>query len=234
MRTEVTRKLIVVALTLTFWLLAPPPSAAAQQVVVDGGAPTGDFGWLVSDDFSSAATFTVAPGGISFDAMRFWGMLATGTSYSPDMYWQILGDAGGSPDNGPVLAEGHAVASPTERTSSTLWDGYTSWQFDFGTGVQSLGAGTFWLALHDGVLDPASPDYTNSDLLWETTEGGSPFWSESISEESGWGPQGDRGLAFQLLDSQQVVATPEPTTFVLIATGLLAIGIMRRQRHASS
>ena len=209
--------------------LLSPVTAAAQQVVADGGVPNGDVGFNVSDDYRSAAAFTVGAGGIQFDAIRFWGISASGAAYTPDMYWQILADVGGAPDNASVVAEGHGIASASERMVDVPFAGYSSWQFDFGTGLQSLGAGSFWLALHDGTLDFMSPDYTYSGLVWEMTSGGTPYQSESISAGLGWAQQGDAGLAFQLLDTRQVVATPEPASLVLLATGMLVVlGVRRR------
>jgi hypothetical protein len=207
------------------------------QVVVDGGAPNGNVGWDIFNDTRLAAAFTVSPGGLSFDGIRFWGILASGPSYSPDIYWQILGDAGGMPDDGSVAAEGHAVATASSASPLAAFPGFDSWQFDLAAGPQSLAAGTFWLALHDGAPDPTGESWTNIDFYWESTDGGSPFMSESISAGLGWGQQGDAGLAFGLVSAQQVTATPEPASLLLFATGaagIAAIAAVRRRSHGST
>ena len=205
------------------------------QVVVNGGAPNGAVGMDIFNDYRSSTAFSVGVGGLSFDAIRFWGILPNSLpTYSPRIFWQILADASGAPDNGSVAREGNAFAAGSNPVALAGFTGFTEWQFDFSTGTQTLAPGAFWLALHDGPVDPGAPDptvnYTNSDLIWGTTGAGSPYDAESISAGLGWARQGDTGLAFELRASE-VTSTPEPTSAALVLTGLAGLaGVAFRRR----
>lgn len=215
---------IAPALILALFCTAP----LSAQVVVEGGAPNGQVGWQISGDTRLATAFTIGSGGVAFDGIRFWGI--ADVPYSPDIYWQILGDASGAPNDDTIAAEGHAVATGSNSTALASAPGYSSWQFDLAVGPQSLPAGTFWLALHDGVLDPTGMIVTSTDLYWESTDDGPPSMSESISASTTlpagerWGRQLDAGLAFELVAAQEVTTTPEPASLLLVATG--AFGVM--------
>ncbi|MGH7617004.1 MAG: PEP-CTERM sorting domain-containing protein [Gemmatimonadaceae bacterium] len=214
-------------------LVALNGSTLSAQVVVNGGAPDGGIGFDIFNDYRSAAAFTVGLGGISFDAIRFWGILPDGPLYSPNIYWEILNDVSGAPSDSPIVAGGNAVATPSDPNDPPLsgFSGFTTWQFDLSVDPQTLGPGIFWLALRD----VSSSSYTDSNLLWETTAvtaGGTSFQNESISAGLGWGVQGDQGqgLAFQLGNSANVATAPEPTSIVLLATGLAGLGGVSRRR----
>ncbi len=205
-------------------------ASAAAQVVVNGGAPNEGAGWNIFDDNRAAAMFSIGTS-TSFDAIRFWGILPDGPTYTPDVYWQILDDDAGKPGT-TVAAEGHAVADALLRTELTGSPGFFSWQFDLNAGSQTLGAGDYWLALHDGPLDPSG--FTGSSLIWETTDNGQ-YAIQTFSVDDNWDVITDSGEAFEL--SNDVVGTPEPGNLVLLGTGLVAVGglrVRRRRRSAPS
>lgn len=189
----------------------------ATAQVVNGGAPNGGAGWNIFDDNRAATAFSVS-GPITFDAVRFWGILFENAPYTPDIFWQILSDDAGSP-GASVVSQGSATATSTLRTA--LDAGY-SWRFDFSTGTQTLASGIYWLALHDGPLDPGG--FNGSSLIWETSDRRGTYAVQTFSIDQRWSPGGDTGLAFELRSNEVVVATPEPATLALLATGLASMG----------
>jgi hypothetical protein len=193
---------------------------AGAQTVYNGGAPNGGAGWNIFDDNQAATSFWT-PAQLTFDAIRFWGLLPQSTPYAADIFWTIMSDAGGTP--GSIVASGDAVATSVLRTG--VGAGFFSLQFDLALAApQTLGAGEFWLALHDGPLDPSA--FTGSSLLWETTDAPGTFDIQTFTVDPTWVAGADQGLAFEL----RTTATPEPATFLLAATGLLLVVAVRRSQ----
>jgi len=98
-----------------------------------------------------------------------------------------------------------------------------SYQHDFSVGSLILGAGTYWLGLHNGPLTTDS----RKDYYWETTsanatirgnEDKSPFddgsWFNNIQEH-----------AFQLYGTQ----VPVPGAIFLFGPGLAALALLRKR-----
>ncbi len=196
------------------------------QVAVNGGAPNSGAGWNIFDDNRAASVFSIsAP--TSFDAIRFWGILFQNAPYTPDIFWQILRDEGGSPGTSVAL-EGNAVADATLRTELASSPGAFSWQFDLATGARTLSDGVYWLALHDGPLNPSG--FTGSSLIWETTAAPGAYDIQTFSVADTWSDGGQTGLAFDLR-TMPVVATPEPASVILLASGLLSIGGIGARRR---
>jgi hypothetical protein len=128
-------------------LMSAAPLAA--QTSYSNGAPNGQAGFDIFNDFRAADDFTFT-GLLSFDLIRFWGLLPGASTYTPTIFWQILQDAGGVPGTTSV-ASGLTAAIGTLRTAVGE-TGFDSWQFDLMIGPQLLGPGIYWLALHDGAL----------------------------------------------------------------------------------
>jgi hypothetical protein len=206
-------------------LLATVTPLEAQRVY-NNGAPNGQAGMDIFNDFRAADDFRFT-GSLSIDLIRFWGLLPTGLTYTPTIFWEILHDTGsGVP--GTSVARGSTFASTTRRTSLDGL-GFDSWQFDLAVNPLLLGPGIYWLALHDGAIG----DITDSTLLWEATSNanGSDFAVE-FTPTGEWTGNWDNNLAFEL---HNTTVTPEPITLTLLGTGLLGLaGARRRQRKRSS
>ena len=94
-----------------------------------------------------------------------------------------------------------------------------------------LGNGTYWLALHEGVMGTASDGTSN---YWDTTSSApagaaSARVTSQLNGLSGYGSSGSK-LAFQLLDTPAYNVVPGPSTWALMlsASGFL---LLRRNRR---
>ena len=212
-------------------MAATPAIAHAQFSVIDynGGTPNGFVGNDIFNDVRSAAKVEVTGDHLSFNRIRFWAILEDipeWTNYAPTMFWQLLKDNGGIPDNSMVQTGGYSVAAASNAVDfDSPGSGFKIWQFDFTVSDQYVPTGSYWLALHDNVFDEFDPgSYTNSNMIWALSSINGPYMAESVSPDDVWAQHGEDGLAFQLL-------SPEPGSIVLMATGFVGIlGISRRRR----
>lgn len=209
-------------------LIAVAPAPAVAQTVYNGGAPNGQAGFDIFNDFRSADDIT-ATSPLAFNLIRFWGLLPAGSSYVPTIFWQFLSDGGGGVPGSSVVAEGTTLANRTLRTPLDV--GFDSWQFDLALGgPRSLAPGVYWLALHDGALG----DITDSTLLWETTDAGSGSqFAVDFVPTGEWTGNWGANLAFELRSDGPTTVVPEPGTMMLVGVGLAGLaGVARRRFRA--
>lgn len=195
-------------------------AAPAHAQIYDNGAPNGSSGnemtqWIQAEDFTLAGPATIG-------AVRFWAFAFSPGAYQGSIHYAFLADAGGMP--GGLLQGGLVTPTVTNLPPGAFGPAY---QLDFDIAPLNLGAGIFWLALHNGPLTTTN----RLDFYWETTNAnGTIRGMEDIAPFDGvWSSNGQEH-AFQLYGAQQVV--PEPATMVLLGSGLLGIaGIARRRRQ---
>ena len=200
-------------LGLALLMLAAPLGA---QVVYSGGAPAGSNSNDIFDDFRAADNFALA-GPATFNSIRFWALLPTGSVYTPSIYWELLHDDGGLP--GASVASGLVTAMMTFRTALAF--GFDSWQADLSVAETSLGAGVFWLALHDGALG----DATGSTMFWETSDSGyGADYAVDFIPSGEWTGEWEGNLAFELSHT-----VPEPPSVTLVLIGLVGVAAVRRR-----
>ena len=202
-------------------LAAAPLSFAAQ--VYNNGLPDQVSGTqmsevVVAEDFTLTALTTISN-------IRFWSIQFAPTDYLGSVYWAVYSIASGAP--GAVLFGNTAVTTTASATGLSTGFGYAEYVFDVDVADFAIGAGTYWLGLHNGP----SASTVASEMLWSTTA--SMIGSESMYFDStfGWVGAGTN-LAFALDGTGVVVpppGVPEPGTLALVGLAVLAARVARRK-----
>ena len=199
---------------ITAVLTVSAATRASAQVVYNNGSPTGGgfemAGWIEADDF-----YFTAPS--SFDHIRFW-TLEDGTP-STSFQWWIFGDNAGKP--GAILYNGTAI--PTRELQGGGY--YSTYQNDLSISSLSFGSGTtYWLGLHEGTT------YDNRSIFLEVTGPNATnigHYSYQGTMDN-WGTLGEQ-YAFELINDN-TSTVPEPASITLLASGLIGVFGIARQR----
>lgn len=168
-------------------------------------------GAILAENFSVGKSF-------SLEALSWWG------SYdSPEQdsfLFDIYSDAGGAPGT-KVLAGGSASVTRSSTSLTDFWgDDVFRYNYVLPTAL-SLAAGTYYLSVTN--------ETSQSGWYWMTSSSGDGRqWSST--DGSVWLPESFGDLAFSVQYTEaQVSAVPEPSTALLMVSGLLML-TGKRQR----
>jgi hypothetical protein len=199
--------------------------AAAAIAANQGGSNKSDT--VQSEDFQLLATMNLT--GISFWDLQFQ---AASADYNGSIFWKIVGDSGGSPNDSFVIGSGTSTPTRTPQgTVNVSSIDFFVFQNDFNIVLNGVLSGTYWLELHNGPL--ASNAFT--DFYWSFTDpnvtnsGTNPGHEMGLNPVTSW-TTNDTEHAFNI-SGDAAGGVPEPAT-ALMAFGAMVGLIWRKTRKA--
>jgi hypothetical protein len=204
--------------------------ALSAAVIYNGGGPNGVNGAGISNGVI-AMQFTLA------NAANLQGLMFLGSAnvnnvpsqFSGTIGFRFLTDNAGTPGTSLALGSDSSVRLIDNATRNA---GTHEYQFLVNLGSIPLGAGTYWLALHEGTMGTPGD---GTIIFWSTTSSaplGTPVArvTSDLNGLTGYtNTVLNSPLAFQLLDAPAYNPIPEPSTWVL-SLSAAAFLLLRRRR----
>jgi hypothetical protein len=203
-------KKLLFVLAVSILLAAASAVPAMADTLYDNGPLDGNtqsytinFGFSVSDSF----TLSGGPSNLVSTTIGLW-VFAGDMPSTVD--WAI-----GTSFFGSDIGSGTSGLSNTFQFTNSFGDDVYSSTFDFGQNLNGLADGTYYLTLSNATTMFGNPMY------WDQNNGPSQAMDSSLGSVP--------SETFQILGNT-LIPTPEPTSLVLLGTGLLGLAGAIRKR----
>lgn len=206
-------------------LLIMSASASAGLIYSNGNPDTNNVSsrgmtiFRVADDFTLGAGATVA-------SVRFW-MVAEPGNFSGSITYAVYQDLGGA--LGSVVNTGTVSNIAPLLLNAIPGNIHSVYLVDFNLpALLALGAGTYWLELHDGSSLSTANNPNTPNVLWAIVPGVIGNAKQNAIPTL---PSSNTGnaLAFELFDAG-ASGVPEPGTVLTSLFGLVGLGFASQRK----